>query len=37
VAESGVGVDTSSGALRALIWAADKARLSLVSLQVVHS
>jgi hypothetical protein len=37
VAERGVGVDTSPGALRALIWAADKARLWLVSLQVVPS
>ena len=37
MAERGVGVDTSPGALRALIWAADKARLRLVSLQLVHS
>ena len=37
MAESGVGVDTSPGALLALTWAADEARLWLVSLQVVHS
>jgi hypothetical protein len=37
VAESGVGVDTSPGALRALTWAPNEARLRLVSLQLVHS
>jgi hypothetical protein len=37
VAKSVVGVDTSPGALRALTWAADEARLWLASLQVVHS
>jgi hypothetical protein len=38
VAESVVRVDTSPGAVRALTWAADEARLSLLaSLQVVHS
>jgi hypothetical protein len=37
VAESVVGVDTSPGALRALTWVADEARLWLASLQVVHS
>ena len=32
-----VGVDASPGALRALAWAADEARLRLASLQVVHA
>jgi nucleotide-binding universal stress UspA family protein len=32
-----VGVDASPGALRALTWAADEARLRLASLQVVHA
>ena len=32
-----VGVDASPGALRALSWAADEARLRLASLQVVHA
>jgi hypothetical protein len=36
VAKSVVGVDTSPGALRALTWAADEARLWLASLQVVQ-
>jgi hypothetical protein len=31
-----VGVDTSPGALPALAWAADEARLRLASPQVVH-
>jgi nucleotide-binding universal stress UspA family protein len=36
VARIVVGVDASPGALRALAWAADEARLRLASLQVVH-
>ena len=32
-----VGVDASPGALRALAWAADEARLRLATLQVVHA
>ena len=32
-----VGVDASPGALRALAWAADEARMRLASLQVVHA
>ena len=32
-----VGVDASPGALQALAWAADEARLRLASLQVVHA
>ena len=32
-----VGVDASPGAVRALAWATDEARLRLVSLQVVHA
>ena len=32
-----VGVDASPGALRALTWAADEARLRLATLQVVHA
>ena len=32
-----VGVDASPGALRALSWAADEARLRLATLQVVHA
>ncbi|HEX2374126.1 MAG TPA: universal stress protein [Actinomycetota bacterium] len=32
-----VGVDASPGAVRALAWAADEARLRLASLQVVHA
>jgi nucleotide-binding universal stress UspA family protein len=32
-----VGVDASPGALRALTWAADEARLRLASLEVVHA
>jgi nucleotide-binding universal stress UspA family protein len=37
VARIVVGVDASPGALRALAWAADEARLRLASLQVVHA
>jgi nucleotide-binding universal stress UspA family protein len=37
VAKIVVGVDASPGALRALAWAADEARLRLASLQVVHA
>jgi nucleotide-binding universal stress UspA family protein len=37
VARIVVGVDASPGALRALTWAADEARLRLASLQVVHA
>jgi nucleotide-binding universal stress UspA family protein len=37
VAEIVVGVDASPGALRALAWAADEARLRLASLEVVHA
>jgi nucleotide-binding universal stress UspA family protein len=37
VTEIVVGVDASPGALRALAWAADEARLRLASLQVVHA
>jgi nucleotide-binding universal stress UspA family protein len=37
VARIVVGVDASPGALRALVWAADEARLRLASLQVVHA
>jgi len=37
VAKVVVGVDASPGALRALAWAADEARLRLASLQVVHA
>jgi hypothetical protein len=36
VAKCVVGVDASPGALWALTWAADEARLWLASLQVVH-
>jgi nucleotide-binding universal stress UspA family protein len=32
-----VGIDASPGALQALAWAADEARLRLASLQVVHA
>ncbi len=32
-----VGIDASPGALQALTWAADEARLRLASLQVVHA
>ena len=32
-----VGVDASPGALRALAWAADEARMRLATLQVVHA
>jgi nucleotide-binding universal stress UspA family protein len=32
-----VGVDASPGALQALAWAADEARLRLASLQLVHA
>ena len=32
-----VGVDASPGAIRALTWAADEARLRLATLQVVHA
>jgi nucleotide-binding universal stress UspA family protein len=32
-----VGVDASPGALRALAWAADEARLRMATLQVVHA
>jgi nucleotide-binding universal stress UspA family protein len=32
-----VGVDASSGALQALTWAADEARLRLATLEVVHA
>jgi nucleotide-binding universal stress UspA family protein len=37
VAKIVVGVDASPGALRALAWAADEARLRLATLQVVHA
>jgi nucleotide-binding universal stress UspA family protein len=37
VARIVVGVDASPGALRALGWAADEARLRLATLQVVHA
>ena len=37
VARIVVGVDASPGALRALAWAADEARLRLATLQVVHA
>jgi nucleotide-binding universal stress UspA family protein len=37
VARIVVGVDASPGALRALAWSADEARLRLASLQVVHA
>ena len=37
VAKIVVGVDASPGALRALAWAADEARMRLASLQVVHA
>jgi nucleotide-binding universal stress UspA family protein len=37
VAKIVVGVDASPGALRALAWAADEARLRMASLQVVHA
>jgi nucleotide-binding universal stress UspA family protein len=37
VARIVVGVDASPGALRALTWAADEARLRLAVLQVVHA
>jgi nucleotide-binding universal stress UspA family protein len=37
VARIVVGVDASPGALRALTWAADEARLRLATLQVVHA
>jgi nucleotide-binding universal stress UspA family protein len=37
VARIVVGVDASPGALKALAWAADEARLRLASLQVVHA
>jgi nucleotide-binding universal stress UspA family protein len=37
VARIVVGVDASPGALRALAWAADEARLRLASLQVVYA
>jgi nucleotide-binding universal stress UspA family protein len=37
VAKIVVGVDASPGALRALTWAADEARLRLATLQVVHA
>jgi hypothetical protein len=37
VAERGVRVVTSPGALRALTWAANEARLRLVFLQLVHA
>jgi nucleotide-binding universal stress UspA family protein len=37
VARIVVGVDASPGALRALAWAADEARLRMASLQVVHA
>jgi nucleotide-binding universal stress UspA family protein len=37
VAKIVVGVDASPGALRALAWAADEARLRLAALQVVHA
>jgi nucleotide-binding universal stress UspA family protein len=37
VAKIVVGVDASPGALRALAWAADEARLRLAPLQVVHA
>jgi nucleotide-binding universal stress UspA family protein len=37
VAKIVVGVDASPGALQALAWAADEARLRLASLQVVHA
>jgi nucleotide-binding universal stress UspA family protein len=37
VAKIVVGVDASPGALRALAWAADEARLRLASLHVVHA
>jgi nucleotide-binding universal stress UspA family protein len=37
VAKIVVGVDASPGAVRALAWAADEARLRLASLQVVHA
>jgi hypothetical protein len=36
VAKSVVGVDASHGALRALTWAADEARLWLASRRLVH-
>jgi hypothetical protein len=36
VAKSVVRVDASHGALPALTWAADEARLWLASLQLVH-
>jgi nucleotide-binding universal stress UspA family protein len=37
VAKIVVGVDASPGALQALAWAADEARLRLAALQVVHA
>jgi nucleotide-binding universal stress UspA family protein len=37
VAKIVVGVDASPGAVQALAWAADEARLRLASLQVVHA
>jgi nucleotide-binding universal stress UspA family protein len=37
VAKIVVGVDASPGAIRALTWAADEARLRLATLQVVHA
>jgi hypothetical protein len=36
VAKIVVGVEASPGALRALTWAADEARLRLASRQLVH-